>query len=141
MWWKKCGVIGAIVFVLVFAAAVVAGILFYQTPYSTPGFYQMKELSSDMWQINLEEDGSYCLYQQSINNPQAQRQSGTWVQQGQEPVFGEKEQALELAFYGTDGEQVGRGLLMGTTLYYTDLLRENVQYKMYKSADSAVWIE
>lgn len=141
MWQKKRGVIGTLVFFLLFAAAVVAGNLFYQTPYSTPGFYQMRELGSGMWQINLEEDGSYCLYQQRINDPQAQRQSGTWMQQHEEPVYGKDKQALELAFYGSDGEQVGRGLLMGETLYYTDLVREDAQYRMYKAADYSVWIE
>lgn len=141
MWQKKRGVIGTLVFFLLFAAAVVAGNLFYQTRYSTPGFYQMRELGSGMWQINLEEDGSYCLYQQRINDPQAQRQSGTWMQQHEEPVYGKDKQALELAFYGSDGEQVGRGLLMGETLYYTDLVREDAQYRMYKAADYSVWIE
>lgn len=141
MWQKKRGVIGTLVFFLLFVAAVVAGNLFYQAPYSTPGFYQMQELGSGMWQINLEEDGSYCLYQQSTNNPQAQRQSGTWLQQHEEPVYGEDKQALELAFYGNNGEQVGRGLLMGETLYYTDLVREDAQYRMHKAADYSVWIE
>lgn len=140
MWQKKRGIIGTLVFFLLFAAAVVAGNLFYQTPYSTPGFYQMQELGSGMWQINLEKNGSYCLYQQSTNNPQAQRQSGTWLQQ-EKPVDGEDQQALELVFYGSDGEQVGRGLLMGETLYYTDLVREDAQYRMDKAADYSVWIE
>lgn len=141
MWRQKHGLIGVILFFLLFTVAVVAGNLFYQAPCSIPGFYQMKEQCSGMWQINLEEDGSYCLYQQSTNNPRAQRQNGTWMLQHEEPVYGEDKQALELAFYGSDGEQVGRGLLMGETLYYTDLVRADAQYRMYKIADYSVWIE